>query len=85
MTPNNDNINDTFNVLGVSPEFYNEADLFVMDRFGKLLAQISAFGPGWEGTFQGIPLPSSDYWYVLMLTDTNNKLHRRTGHFSLLR
>jgi len=85
ITPNNDNINDELNILGVSTLFYSEADLFIMDRFGKLLAQISAFGPGWDGNFQGIQVPSSDYWYVLLLTDINGKQHRRTGHFSVLR
>ncbi|WP_430967286.1 T9SS type B sorting domain-containing protein [Spongiimicrobium sp. 2-473A-2-J] len=85
MTPNNDNNNDTLTILGVTPEFYSDARLFIMDRYGKLLAQIDAFGPGWEGNFNGNTLPSSDYWYVLLLTDSSGHQHKRTGHFSLLR
>lgn len=85
MTPNNDNINDTLTILGVTPEFYSDARLFIMDRYGKLLAQIDAFGPGWGGNFQGRRLPASDYWYVLLLTDPNGNTHKRTGHFSVVR
>jgi gliding motility-associated-like protein len=36
---------------------------------------------GWNGTFNGYPLPATDYWFRLMLND--NQIVN--GHFSLKR
>ncbi|WP_445711803.1 T9SS type B sorting domain-containing protein [Flavobacterium sp.] len=51
------------------------------DRYGKLLKQISPLGSGWDGVFNGKPLPSSDYWYAITLE--NGKTVK--GHFTLKR
>lgn len=85
ITPNSDGNNDELVIKGVTTDVYSSAELSIMDRYGKLLAQISAFGSGWNGRYNGIDLPSSDYWYVLTLVDLNGELHRRTGHFTIKR
>lgn len=85
VTPNNDGANDILEILGVTPQDYSSAALFIMDRYGKLVAQVDAFGPGWNGKYNGTILPSSDYWYILDLVDAQGTPHRRTGHFSLKR
>ena len=85
ITPNNDEVNDTLEILGVTPDAYRSASLIIMDRYGKLLAQINALDSGWNGNYRGKQLPASDYWYVLNLVDSEGIAHRRTGHFSLKR
>lgn len=85
MTPNNDQTNDTLSILGLTPGDYSSASLVIMDRYGKLLAQMDAFESAWNGEYNGVPLPASDYWYILNLVDSEGKEHRRTGHFSLKR
>ena len=55
--------------------------IYIFDRFGKLLKQILASGEGWNGYFNNQMMPSSDYWFVLELT--NGKTIK--GHFSLKR
>ncbi|MBC6998190.1 T9SS type B sorting domain-containing protein [Cytophaga sp. FL35] len=60
FTPNNDGANDTWNIRGI--ETLNNPVVFVFDRFGKLLAQLDA-NTSWDGTYNGKPLPSSDYWF----------------------
>jgi len=79
FTPNSDGYNDTWQVSGVS--FQPESKIYIYDKFGKLLAQLDAKGEGWYGLFNGNPLPSSDYWYRVLLED--GRIH--TGHFSLIR
>ena len=79
FTPNGDGYNDTWQVSGVS--FQPESNIYIYDKFGKLLAQLDAKGEGWYGLFKGNPLPSADYWYSVQLED--GRIH--SGHFSLIR
>ncbi len=81
FTPNNDSFNDTWNVLGVSAQFQAGSSIYIFDRFGKLLKQVSPSGPGWDGTYNGSPLPSSDYWFRVQLEDGREF----KGHFTLKR
>ena len=64
----------------------SRSKIYIFDRYGKLLTQISPTGEGWDGTFNGVQLPSSDYWFVLdyedPVTGTNNQLR---AHFTLKR
>ncbi|WP_163399378.1 T9SS type B sorting domain-containing protein [Flavobacterium fluviatile] len=81
FTPNGDGYNDTWNVQGVSQEFYSKSIIYIFDRYGKLINQISPFGSGWDGTFQGSPMPADDYWYSAKFEDGREA----KGHFSLKR
>lgn len=63
FTPNNDGVHDVWSVYGL--ETINEATLSIFDRYGKLLRQLNANTIGWDGTLNGRPLPSTDYWFRL--------------------
>lgn len=81
FTPNGDGINDTWKptVIGAS-----RPDLLVVhifDRYGKRVKSISSNDPGWNGEYNGRPLPASDYWYRAEFDDGSLK----KGHFSLKR
>ncbi len=69
FTPNGDGFNDTWQLDGVNPMFEPDAQIFIFDRFGKLLKQLDPGSNGWDGTFNGEPMPSSDYWFKATLTD----------------
>ncbi|MDA8904767.1 T9SS type B sorting domain-containing protein, partial [Flavobacteriaceae bacterium] len=56
FTPNGDGYNDTWRVEGI--ETRPLAKIYIYDRFGKLLKQLSPLGPGWDGTFNGENLPA---------------------------
>lgn len=81
FTPNGDNYNDYWNIKNLDKRGLQASKIFIFDRFGKLLKQISPEGTGWNGTYNDQPLPSSDYWFVLELT--NGKTIK--GHFALKR
>lgn len=79
FTPNGDNFNDFWQIINGRSEPNNR--IYIYDRYGKLLKQISADGIGWDGTYNGAPLPSSDYWFVV--ERENGRIYK--GHFALLR
>ncbi len=81
FTPNGDGYNDYWNVNGISSVFNKNSTINIFDRYGKLITQITASSPGWDGTLDGHPLPGDDYWYVVKLEDGREI----KGHFSLKR
>ncbi|MEP2747642.1 MAG: T9SS type B sorting domain-containing protein [Nonlabens ulvanivorans] len=64
-----------------SIETVPDANIYIFDRYGKLIKQIDAQGIGWDGTYNGNPMPSSDYWYLVELSDGRSF----KGHFALKR
>lgn len=81
FTPNGDGFNDTWNIKGVNSRFHRETRAMIFDRYGKLIKEIGGLGAGWDGTFNGQPLPSDDYWYVV--TFETGQIVK--GHFTLKR
>jgi gliding motility-associated-like protein len=81
FTPNGDGYNDTWTIVGISPAFYKNSKVNIFDRYGKLLIQIIPANGGWNGEYNGRPMPSNDYWYVLELE--GGRVAK--GHFSLKR
>jgi len=79
FTPNGDDIHDYWNIIGV--ENFPESTIYIFDRYGKLLTQLAPESQGWDGTFQGAQMPSSDYWFRFENEDGNVF----TGHFALKR
>src|SRR5690554_109396 len=83
FTPNEDGYNDTWNVIGMDVAD-PMAKIYIFDRFGKLLKQLSPMGPGWDGTYNGNPMPSSDYWFRIEYTEDGVGKEIK-GHFTLKR
>ena len=84
FTPNGDGYHDTWNIVGVSREF--SAKIYIFDRYGKLLKQLSPTGKVWDGTFNGERLPTSDYWFTLEYTEPiTEKINQFRAHFTLKR
>lgn len=69
LTPNGDGYHDTWQVYGLNHSSQIESIVYIFDRYGKLIKQLSPTGTGWDGTFNGQPLPSSDYWFHVKLQD----------------
>ncbi len=83
FTPNNDGYHDTWNIIGIATGDPT-AKIYIFDRFGKLLKQLSPLGSGWDGTYNSNPLPSSDYWFKVEYTEQNKRKEFK-GHFTLKR
>lgn len=85
FTPNNDGINDVWKIKGFNSSNYTINYIKIFDRFGKLINTINSNSIGWDGNFQNESLPSSDYWFVVKLTNINGDSIIKKGHFSLIR
>ncbi|MCK5400656.1 MAG: T9SS type B sorting domain-containing protein [Flavobacteriaceae bacterium] len=84
FTPNNDGYNDNWNIQGIDNQV--NAKIFIYDRYGKLLKQLSPTSVGWDGTFNGQPLPTSDYWFTVeFIEPKDGSLKQFNGHFTLKR
>ncbi|RIA09089.1 gliding motility-associated-like protein [Flavobacteriaceae bacterium MAR_2010_72] len=81
FTPNDDGFNDTWQVDGISAQFQAQSIIYIYDRYGKLLKELNPTGLGWDGTFNGDPLPTNDYWFQVTLQD--GRLFK--SHFTLKR
>ncbi|MFD2541064.1 T9SS type B sorting domain-containing protein [Lacinutrix gracilariae] len=83
FTPNDDGVNDRWNIRCLS--YQPLAKIYVYDRYGKLLNKISPSGVGWDGTYNGKALPSNDYWFVAEYLDELNIKKTFKSHFTLKR
>ncbi|WP_109098615.1 T9SS type B sorting domain-containing protein [Aquimarina sp. AU58] len=81
FTPNGDGFHETWNVEGISNQIMGNSLIFIFNRYGKLIKQLRAGTPGWDGTFNGQLMPSSEYWFRVELEDGRIL----TGSFSLIR
>jgi len=84
FTPNGDGYNDTWNIKGIADQ--TNAKIYIFDRYGKLLKQLSPSRNGWDGTFNGEEVPSTDYWFTVEFIDpADDTLKIFKAHFSLKR
>ena len=82
FTPNGDSFNDFWKIQGINAIFNKKSKVQIFDRYGRFLTEIlSSESNGWDGIFNGQPLPADDYWYTLTLED--GRVAR--GHFGLKR
>ena len=88
LTPNNDGFNDVWNVRNVFT-VDPKAQVYIFDRYGKLLKALSQSEPFWDGTFHGKQMPSNDYWYLVQLINEDSSglpmSQQLKGHFTLKR
>ncbi|GAB1856613.1 hypothetical protein MHTCC0001_14480 [Flavobacteriaceae bacterium MHTCC 0001] len=82
FTPNNDGRFDEWHVIGVNR--LDDAAIFIYDRHGKLLKMLTHNSPGWDGMFNGHPMPTADYWFSADITYEGEVFNIR-GHFTLKR
>jgi gliding motility-associated-like protein len=86
FTPNGDGLNDFWSISGLRQ--LTEPQIFIFDRYGKLLKQLDAANAGWDGTFNGKPMPATDYWFRLNYKDAEGQpvtAKYLRSHFSLKR
>ena len=82
VSPNEDGVGDKFVVKGLA-EGYPDAKVTIFDRWGKQLASYKAGdGTDWDGFYNGVAMPSTDYWYEIQIKEIK-KTYK--GHFTLIR
>lgn len=79
FTPNGDGYNEKWFIKDSNLE--ENFIVHIFDRYGKLITVFNSKEEGWDGTYNGQPLFSTDYWFMIFRND--GRIHR--GHFSLRR
>ena len=82
MTPNNDGYFDTWHITGV--ENLPGTVIYIFDRYGKQIHYLTATSRGWDGTYNGENMPSTDYWFVADVKGGDYNFQAK-GHFALRR
>lgn len=85
LTPNNDGKYDSWNINAISSlTHYNAvSNIFIFDRFGKVIAKINPNGIGWNGYYKGKKVAPDDYWFWVKMKDFKGKVILKKGHFSV--
>lgn len=81
FSPNGDGFNDFWQLSGISEQFQPNSEVFIFDRFGKVLFTMTSHDQVWDGTYNGTLMPTSDYWFFATLQDGRDF----RGHFTLKR
>ncbi len=82
FTPNGDSFNDTWNIKDLQNQ--PASRIYILDRFGKLITEISPSGNGWDGTDGRLPLPADDYWFTVTY-EKEGEITEFKSHFALKR
>lgn len=94
FTPNGDNNHEKWTVKNLNT--YDSYIVEIFDRYGKRLfvQRVGSFSStgksdvtgdefeGWDGIYNGHPMPSDDYWYLITVEEIRKQY---TGHFTLKR
>jgi gliding motility-associated-like protein len=80
FTPNGDGQNEKWRIK-FSTQAEPDLMVYIYDRYGKLITGFGADSEGWDGTYNGYLLPSTDYWFVVRRQ--NGKEFK--GHFAMIR
>ncbi|WP_294736535.1 T9SS type B sorting domain-containing protein [uncultured Flavobacterium sp.] len=79
FTPNGDGVNEKWYIkYAVAEPNFN---VTIYDRYGKIITYLNSESDGWDGTLQGVELPSTDYWFIVKREDGREF----KGHFSMIR
>lgn len=82
FTPNQDNINDRFELLGYDFELIH---FRVYNRWGELLFETTDPNQGWDGTYKGEKSDNGVYAWTVRFLDDQGKEHVRSGNVTLIR
>ena len=79
FTPNGDGINDTWRIAGLAD--YTGATIDVYNRYGQSVFHATTYKE-WDGNYNGKPLPSSTYYYII---NPKNNLPLLSGWVVIIR
>ncbi|MBF9254977.1 gliding motility-associated C-terminal domain-containing protein [Pontibacter sp. 172403-2] len=82
FTPNNDGLNDVFEVKG---RFFENFRMRIYNSMGNVVYESSDATAGWDGTYKGTQAPAGAYAYDISITTAAGSPKQRTGTVTLLR
>jgi gliding motility-associated-like protein len=83
FTPNNDRVNDLFKVVPIGIKSFNY--LVIYNRWGQVVFRTTDQHQGWDGTYQGVQLPSGTFVAVSQAVDYKGQVMLRKRTVMLIR
>ncbi|MEM7035589.1 MAG: PKD domain-containing protein, partial [Bacteroidota bacterium] len=83
FTPNGDGLNDVFQI--VSGGIFDEWELMIFDRWGKLIFTGTTPDAGWDGRFREKPVQEGAYVFRLIARTVTGTQVQRNGSVTVLR
>lgn len=80
FTPNNDGINDRWNIEALVS--YPNCMVDIFTRYGTMIFHSKGYNQPWDGTLKGAKLPPGTYYYLIDLGNNSPKL---SGYVTLIR
>ena len=81
FSPNGDNYNDTWFIEYLY--LYPNAEVAIFNKWGNELYRSDSPYEPWDGTINGVPLPSEVYYYIILLN--NDQADKYTGVVTIIR
>jgi len=82
FTPNGDGVNDTWDIPSLAA--YTGCTVNIFNRYGLLVYNSVGYPKSWDGTFEGKPLPSGTYYYVIDLKNGKKTTIRPCYNFKVI-
>ena len=82
FSPNGDGLNDYFRAEGT---FISAFEIYIYDRWGKLVKKIDNIYNSWDGTYHGVDAVQDTYVYKGTVTDVFGKHVTIQGQINLIR
>lgn len=82
LSPDGDGYNDVWVIKDL--DRYEENELIIVDRAGRVVYKVKNYQNDWTGTLQGSPLAEDTYFYILILKKNNQSATQR-GFISIIR
>jgi gliding motility-associated-like protein len=82
FTPNNDNLNDTFNPI---IPYYKKVAMQIFDRWGGLIYTTNDIQNGWNGTYKNLVSPNDVYIYKINVEYFDGTTKNINGTVTLIR
>jgi gliding motility-associated-like protein len=80
FTPNNDGINDYWNIKGI--ESYNNVEIQIFTRYGQKVFDSKGYATPFDGNYGNSKLPPGVYYYIINLNSNCNLI---SGSLTLIR
>ena len=81
LTPNGDGVNDKWEIDNLSS--YPNNQLMILDRSSRVIYKKSGYANDWDGLFNGAPLPSGTYYYVLTFDSPSGQKVSKRGFITI--
>lgn len=83
FSPNEDGINDTWEVPGIAD--YPGSEVLIFDRWGQKVFKSNGYREPWDGTHNGKDLSEGTYYYYIQLNQLEGRSAPYTGFISIIR